>query len=100
MSRRKQAKPIRLQDDGNPSLNGKNIFLFNQSGLLEHIENTKYKESDESSLYQKYIPMDDGRSLMSTSTTCKNSQFPKHYLIKTDQINLSFSVCFDTFAFA
>ena len=41
MSRRKQAKPIRLQDDGNPSLNGKNIFYSNQSGLLEHIENTK-----------------------------------------------------------
>ena len=100
MSRRKQAKPIRLQDDGNPSLNGKNIFLFNQSGLSEHIENTNYKELDESPLYQKYIPMDDGRTLMSTSTTCKNSQFPKHYLIETDQINLSFSVCFDTFAFA
>ena len=27
MSRRKQAKPIRLQDDGNPPLNGKNIFI-------------------------------------------------------------------------
>ena len=100
MSRRKQAKPIRLQDDGNPSLNGKNIFLFSQSDLLEHIENTKYKELDESPLYQNYIPMDDGRTLMSTSTTCKNSQFPKHYFIKTDQSNLSFSVCVDTFAFA
>jgi hypothetical protein len=28
MSRRKQAKPIRLQDDGNPPLNGKNIFYL------------------------------------------------------------------------
>ena len=58
------------------------IFLCNQSGLLEHIENTKYKELDESPLYQKYIPINDGRTFMSTSTTSKNSQFSKHYLLR------------------
>ena len=43
MSRRKQAKPIRLQDDGNPSLNGKNIFYSIKAAYLNilKIQNIK-----------------------------------------------------------
>ena len=49
-------------------------------------------------MHQKYIPINDERTFMSISTTSKNSQFSKYYLIERDKINLNFSVCFDTFA--